>query len=86
MNRHYQWWFQKKYPKANIDKFEFGYNLNDGTLKTKMCTIRLHQSTKTGFFITDSLFLNNEEYEKNLNGPTINKEKILVVKYQNETQ
>ena len=42
-------WFKNKYPKANIDKFEFGYNLNDdGTLKT-MCTIRLYQNTKTGF-------------------------------------
>ena len=73
-------WFKKKYPKANIDKFEFGYNLKgEGTLKMRDVYYKITPKYKNWVLITDSRFLSNEEYKKDLYGPTINKEKIVSI-------
>lgn len=62
-------WFKKKYPKANMNKFEFGYNIdNSGNLKNADVYYKVTPQYKDRILITDKQLKNNEQFIDDLFG------------------
>ena len=61
--------FKNEYPNAKLDKFEFGYNLdNDGKLKSINIYYKVTPKYSDWILITDSRFKNNSGFKEDLYG------------------
>ena len=61
--------FKNEYPNAKLDKFEFGYNLdNDGKLKSINIYYKVTPKYSDWILITDPRFKNYSGYKEDLYG------------------